>query len=89
MRALSKAERITDAELRTQLEKKLTRLQNALSKITPKRGASVIALEEASKLVSRFVTNCVSRRKSFSRSCAACAISKASRSRSSFFQVDP
>ena len=57
MRAFTKAKRITDLELRAQLEKKLTRLQNTLSKITPKRGASVIALEEASKLVSRYVTN--------------------------------
>lgn len=57
MSALSKAKRISDEELRAQLEKKLGRLQTALSKITPKRGASVIALEEASRLVSRFVTN--------------------------------
>jgi Histidine kinase-, DNA gyrase B-, and HSP90-like ATPase len=57
MRAFTKAKRITDAVLRTQLEKKLTSLQNSLSKITPKRGASVVALEEASKLVSRLVTN--------------------------------
>jgi hypothetical protein len=57
MRAFTKAKRIKEEELRAQLEKRLARLQTALSKITPKRGASVIALEEASKLVSRFVTN--------------------------------
>jgi len=57
MRAFTKAKRIEDPELRAQLEKKLTRHQKMLSKITPKRGASVVALEEASKLVSRYVTN--------------------------------
>jgi hypothetical protein len=57
MRAFTKAKRVTDGALRTQLERKLTRLQKTLSKITPRRGTSVIALEEASRLISRIVTN--------------------------------
>ena len=57
MRAFTNVKRISDAELCTHLERKLTRLQSALSKITPRRGTSAVALEEASKLVSRIVTN--------------------------------
>jgi Histidine kinase-, DNA gyrase B-, and HSP90-like ATPase len=57
MRACAKLKRITDAVLRGQLEKKLAHLQNTLSKITPRRGTSVIAFEEASRLVTQIVTN--------------------------------
>ena len=53
------------------LERKLTRLQSALSKVTPRRGTSAVALEEASKLVSRIVTN--REQAQASPNCAACA----------------
>jgi hypothetical protein len=42
---------------RRELEKKLGRQQRALARITPKRGASTVAFDEAAALVSRVVTN--------------------------------
>jgi Histidine kinase-, DNA gyrase B-, and HSP90-like ATPase len=55
--ALSKAKRIDDSAVRRELEKKLARQQRALAKITPKRGASAVAFDEAAALVSKLVTN--------------------------------
>jgi hypothetical protein len=57
LRAQSKAKGIADGKARQLLQKKLERLKKALAKINPKRGASVIAFDEAASLVSKFVTN--------------------------------
>lgn len=55
--ASTKAKRIEDEVARQGLEKALTRLSKKLTKITPKRGASAVALDEATALVSKLVTN--------------------------------
>lgn len=52
-----KAKRIEDEATRRQLEKALARLAKKLTEITPKRGASAVAVDEATALVSRLVTN--------------------------------
>lgn len=52
-----RAKRIEDEATRRGMEKVLTRLANKLTKITPKRGASAVALDEAAALVSKLVTN--------------------------------
>jgi ABC-type Fe3+-hydroxamate transport system substrate-binding protein len=57
LRARTITKRVGDEDRRDQLENKLDRLIAALKKITPKRGVSVIALEEASRLVSKIVNN--------------------------------
>lgn len=57
LRAASKAKRIGEQAARRQLEKKLDRLKKALAKITPRRGASAVALDEAAALVTKLVTN--------------------------------
>ncbi len=56
-RAGAKAKRIEDAAMRQELENSLTRLARRLTKITPKRGASAVALDEATALVSKLITN--------------------------------
>jgi molecular chaperone HtpG len=55
--ATVKARRIEDEATRRDLERALTRLAKKLTKITPKRGASAVALDEATALVSKLVTN--------------------------------
>jgi len=57
LRALSKLKRISDNKDRQRLERKLERLRAALAKRAPKRGASVVAIDEAASLVSKLVTN--------------------------------
>lgn len=57
LRACSKAESIVDEATRSRVETKLHRLITALQKATPKRGASVIALDEVSRLVFKIVTS--------------------------------
>ncbi len=57
LRAGTKAKGITEKNLRQRLEAKLDRLKKALAKVSPKRGASVVALDEAASLVSKLVTN--------------------------------
>jgi hypothetical protein len=57
LRARTKAKRITDERTRQRLETKLDRLKTALKRISPKRGAFVVALDEAASLVSKIVTN--------------------------------
>jgi hypothetical protein len=57
LRAGTKTKRITDERTRQRLEAKLDRLRKALTRVSPKRGASVVALDEAASLVSRIVTN--------------------------------
>jgi ubiquinone/menaquinone biosynthesis C-methylase UbiE len=52
-----RAKRIEDEATRQELEKALTRLAKKLTKITRKRGASAVALDEATALVSKLVTN--------------------------------
>jgi predicted Zn-dependent peptidase len=65
--AASRARRVGDQELRVQLEKQLDRLKKALAKITPKRGASAVALDEVTALVSKLVTNREQRQKLIER----------------------
>jgi molecular chaperone HtpG len=55
--AATKTKRIEDTATRRELENTLGRLAKRLTKITPKRGASVVAIEEATTLVSKLVTN--------------------------------
>ena len=57
LRAGSKAKRIEDEDLRRRLTKKLAKVEAALADRAPKRGASVVAFDEASALVAKFVTN--------------------------------
>ena len=57
LRARTKAKRIAEQETREQLEKRLDRLKAALVKVSPKRGASVVGLNEAASLVSKLITN--------------------------------
>lgn len=57
LRARTKTKRIADAKAKVYFENKLDRLKSSLAKVTPKRGASVVAFDEASTLVSRLITN--------------------------------
>jgi hypothetical protein len=56
-RAATKAKRIQHTTTRREIEKTLGRLAKRLTKITPKRGASAVALDEATALVSKLITN--------------------------------
>jgi hypothetical protein len=57
LRARSKAKSMADAAVQSQAERKLDRLTVALQKAPPKRGASIVALDEASRLVSKIITH--------------------------------
>jgi hypothetical protein len=57
MRARNHTKRISDDRVRLQLEMKLDRLKSALQRVTPKGGASVVAIDEAERLISRIVTS--------------------------------
>ena len=57
LRARSKAKSMADAAVQSQAERKLDRLTVALQKASPKRGASIVALDEASRLVSKIITH--------------------------------
>jgi len=57
LRAGSKAKRIDCVKLRKRLTAKLAKIETALAARTPKRGASVVAFDEARALVTKFVTN--------------------------------
>jgi hypothetical protein len=57
MRARNHTKRISDDRVRLQLDMKLDRLKSALQKIAPKGGASVVAVDEAERLISRIVTS--------------------------------
>jgi molecular chaperone HtpG len=57
LRARSKAKRVSEAALRSELESNLDKLKAKLTKVSPKRGASAIAVDEAVRLVSKLVTN--------------------------------
>jgi hypothetical protein len=57
LRAHTKAKRIVDKKLRPLLEAKLDRLKATLQKASPKRGASIVALDEASRLIAKIVTS--------------------------------
>jgi molecular chaperone HtpG len=57
LRARTMAKRITAEQVRYGLEAKLDRLAISLSKLTPKKGASVIAFDEAVSLISKVITN--------------------------------
>ena len=53
----AKTKGIADTKLRQRLLAKLDRLTAALAKSSPKRGASVVAMDEATSLISRLITN--------------------------------
>jgi hypothetical protein len=57
LRAEGKMKRVGDGKVRERLQAKLERLKRALAKTGAKRGASLIALDEAASLVSRLITN--------------------------------
>lgn len=61
--AAQKSRRIEDATVRAQLERQLDRLKKALAKITPKRGASAVAIDEVTALVTKLITNREQRQK--------------------------
>lgn len=65
--AASKAKRIEDEAVRVQLEKQLERVKRKLAKITPKRGASAVAIDEVTALVTKLVTNREQRQKLIER----------------------
>lgn len=53
----AKTKRVEDVVTRRELEHTLARLAKRLTKITPKRGAAAVALDEATALVSKLITN--------------------------------
>jgi hypothetical protein len=53
----TKVKRIEDMAVRRELEKTLARLAKRLTKITPKRGAAAVALDEVTMLVSKLITS--------------------------------
>jgi molecular chaperone HtpG len=53
----AKTKRVEDVVTRRELEHALARLAKRLTKITPKRGAAAVALDEATALVSKVITN--------------------------------
>jgi molecular chaperone HtpG len=57
IRANTKAKRIAAEKVRAHLEARLSRLKASLDKASPKKGSSVVALDEAASLVSKVVTN--------------------------------
>lgn len=57
IRAHGKSKHVDDEAVRERLAAKLTKLQAKLSKVTPRRGPAVMAFSEASRLVTKLVTN--------------------------------
>jgi molecular chaperone HtpG len=57
LRARSKVKSIVDTTTRLRAETKLDRLKATLQRATPKRGASTVAFDEASRLVSKLITS--------------------------------
>ena len=57
LRAQAKAKGVADMKLRQSLLAKLGRVAAALAEASPKKGASVVALDEATSLISRLITN--------------------------------
>lgn len=57
LRAHSKANRITNERMRKRYVSQLERLKVALQKVSPKRGASIVAYDEAASLVTKVITN--------------------------------
>jgi hypothetical protein len=63
VRAQSKNKRVTSASQRSEFEKILDRLKSKLAKLSPKRGASAVALDEVQRLITKHVTNHAQRTK--------------------------
>jgi molecular chaperone HtpG len=57
LRAYSKAKAIADERTRSKAQAKLDRLKSGLQKVTPQRGASAVAFDEASRLIRKIVTS--------------------------------
>jgi Histidine kinase-, DNA gyrase B-, and HSP90-like ATPase len=57
IRAEAKTKQIDDEKSKAKLSAKLSKLQQKLSNVTPRRGPAVMAFSEASRLISKFVTN--------------------------------
>jgi hypothetical protein len=57
LRARATANRIVAEHVRRELEKKLQRLTVSLARFRPKKGASVVAVDEAASLISKIITN--------------------------------
>ena len=57
VRAHGKSKHIDEEATRERLATKLVKLKTKLSKVTPRRGPAVMAFSEASRLVTKFVTN--------------------------------
>lgn len=57
LRARTKTKRIETVEVRKKLDASLDRLSKKLTKISPRRRALMVSFEEASTLVSKYVTN--------------------------------
>jgi len=57
VRAGAKLKRVSNAKERGSLERKLERLRRALASKAPKRGASVVGVDDAASLVTKYVTN--------------------------------
>ena len=57
LRARSKAKAIADEGARSKAEAKLDRLTSALQKVSPRRGASAVAFDEASHLIRKIITS--------------------------------
>ena len=57
VRALAKVKRIEEGGRRSELERRLERLQAKLRRLTPKRGASIVGIDELNSLVRKYVTN--------------------------------
>ncbi len=63
LRARTKTKHVATAALRTQLESSLDKLKVKLTKVSPKRGAAAVALNEVTNLVAKHVTNPAQRAK--------------------------
>jgi Histidine kinase-, DNA gyrase B-, and HSP90-like ATPase len=63
LRARTKTKRVALAVLRTELESSLDKLRAKLTKVSPKRGASAVALDEVATLIAKHVTNPAQRAK--------------------------
>jgi molecular chaperone HtpG len=57
LQAEARAKRIDDQAQAKSLLKKIDRLKRRLARVTPKRGASAVALDEAASLIAKIVTN--------------------------------
>jgi len=57
LRALGKVKHVADEKVRDRLTGRMEKLQAKLSQVTPRRGPALMAFSDASRLVTRLVSN--------------------------------